>query len=75
MYSGGQVNTLEIRQLHDFDFILWPDESPEQVRDRLYAGQKLLPASVLTPKSLGGGRFCRAWRLERVTVTLVEVLV
>jgi hypothetical protein len=67
------VNTLEIRQLHDFDFILWPNESPEQVRDRLYAGQRLVPASSVTPRSTGGGRFCRGWRVENTFVTLVEL--
>jgi hypothetical protein len=70
------MNTLEIRTLHDFDFIFWPEESPEQVRDRLYAGQKLVPASGLTPQSLTTrGRFCRGWRLEHLPwVTLVELL-
>jgi hypothetical protein len=67
------MSTLEIRQLHDFDFILWPNESPEAVRDRLYAGQRLVAASAVTPRSTGGGRFCRGWRLERETVTLVEL--
>ena len=67
------MNTLEIRQLHDIDFILWPEESPEQVRDRLYAGQKLLPASTVTPRSLGGRRFCRGWRVEHMPVVLVEI--
>lgn len=69
------MNTLEIRYHHDFDFILWPGESAEQVRDRLYAGQKLLPASAVTPLATkGSGRFCRGWRVENMpSVTLVEV--
>jgi hypothetical protein len=69
------MNTLEMRQAYDFDFILWPGESPQAVRDRLYAGQRLLPASAVTPCSLGGtGRFCRGWRLEHMPwVTLVEL--
>jgi hypothetical protein len=61
------MNTLEIRQACDLDFILWPNESPEQVRDRLYAGQRLVPASAVTPCStMAGGRFCRGWRPEHM---------
>ncbi len=70
------MSTLEIRQLYDFEFVHWPHESPQQVRDRLYPTDNLRPCNVapIANSLAAGPTYRQGFHLDKhVYVTLVEV--
>ncbi len=64
------MNTLEVRP---FEYILWREQAPQQIRDRLYPGVNLsqmnYPARSLDPRV----SYCMAWGVDGSGIMLVEV--
>lgn len=66
------MSTLEYR-LERCEFIFWPHEGPQAVRDRLYPGVKLITNSRPLKSLSGHGSFCASWLVDGTSVVLVEV--
>lgn len=64
------MNTLQIRP---YDYILWRNETPQELRDRLHPGINLSQINYANRSLDPRAAFCRAWQLDGSNVTLVEI--
>jgi hypothetical protein len=64
------MNTLEIRP---YDYILWREQTPQQVRDRLYPSIQLSPMNYARGSLDPRATYCQAWVVDGAGVVLVEV--
>lgn len=66
------MNTLEVRSIYrvgsgngpEQEVLHWQNRTPEQVRDELYPGFKLVKALADKRSLRAGVNYCRTWRLE-----------